>query len=70
MDASNLVFHIDLVLDHQIFLTSQRKGVITVFSLPDCQILSILNKFESKLPMSIDFEDVAIKDPSAQQEKT
>lgn len=43
-DSSNGVFQIDICIDHGIFLTSQIKGVICVFSLDSCQMLGVLNK--------------------------
>jgi hypothetical protein len=49
-DSCNGVFQIDICIHHGIFLTSQVKGVICIFSLETCEILGVLNKGTMDIP--------------------
>lgn|ERR1740130_2098415 len=52
-DSCNGIFQIEICIHHGIFMTSQAKGVICVFSLENCEKLGVLNKGIMDIPQNM-----------------
>ena len=53
-DMANAVFQVDCCSEHDIFITSQLMGIITIFKLSTLERIGILNKLsEMSIPKNV-----------------
>lgn len=65
---SNNVFSIHICLDHDLFLTAQILGAVTIFSLSTCQTLGLVNQGHVTLPMQLRLLQEYTADPASKKD--